>query len=518
MRYGSLPSATDVLSEGDVVAEGRYEILGVLGRGGMATVYSARRIADGVEVALKVVKDKLARRADIEYRMRNELEFAAELAGHPNIVQPLEAGRLAELDDAPYLVTERAVGRPLSRIIAADRVLGAARACRIALDIAQALRALHERKIIHRDVKPENIIVGTDEHGIELAKLIDFGLVARVREDGAPSRMTAIDERPGTKLYMAPEQAAGAPPASSFDVYALGVTMHEMLAGTAPLTGLPQDEMLAAKLATNEPELSIARMRIALPDGVAEVVDACLVRDSRARLTIADVCERLAELTVSVTPSSPDAVVAANVAAAPAIGARRSAWVPWALVAAVVGGVGGYAWISRVGETTEPGVGSEPRVPEAAAPGDTAVADPPTVAVPNPSVAPAAAVTPSVVTPPVEVEAPVEPPPVEPPPGEEKAIRKPQPPRPAAPHTTAECEQRRSDVDAAVASRRWQQVLELTASAACWSGGAARRVARIQALVALERYADCAKSGERGSLPADVADMVEYCRSKMEAP
>jgi serine/threonine-protein kinase len=305
MRFGGSVLRPDELEAGVRVAGGAYEIIGVLGRGGMATVYSARRQADGREVALKVLNAKSAARADVEHRLQNERMLAAEVGGHPSIVAAIDGGRLDEQGGAPFLVTERVHGPELSYVLATERRLEPLRACRLALDIADALAALHARGIVHRDVKPDNILVVTGWEratstgdGIvrplvsaddlaqmsERAKLIDFGLATRIAApNDASDRVTLANERPGTPMYMSPEQSVGAPATAAFDVYGLGVTLYEMLAGVTPFAGVPEFELLEYKVHRHA-AMDLLSARADLPVALAPLVMGCLAPMASDRL------------------------------------------------------------------------------------------------------------------------------------------------------------------------------------------------------------------------------------------
>lgn len=296
MRYGGdlVQDKDDKLRTGELVHGGKYRVESLLGRGGMALVYVARRVSDETEVALKVLREKYAKRSDVAYRLRTEVELARELADHPNVVNTLEVGNLAELAGAPFMVTELIDGTALTGVIIRSPIFSTERACRIALDLARALEAMAARGIVHRDVKPDNVMVLHEDTPHEISKLIDFGLAARARAPGdGSSRVTEVFERPGTRLYMAPEQAVGAPAAPSMDVYALGCTLHEMLTGAPPYGRRLEAELMARKVDGAQPEFSITEARRDLPPAVVAVVDACLIRDPAKRITATELRARL---------------------------------------------------------------------------------------------------------------------------------------------------------------------------------------------------------------------------------
>ncbi len=564
-RYGGdVLRDKDALGSGDLVAAGRYRIQGVLGRGGMATVYSAVRQRDGLPIALKVMKAKYAQRSDIEYRMRNEVELAAALGGHPNLVRPLDTGRLAECDDAPFLATELVHGPPLSLVVIMERPMPARRACTIALELARALEALHARGIVHRDVKPDNVMMVT-ESDREVVKLIDFGLASRIRAPHATSaRVTEVFERPGTKHYMAPEQLLGKPAAPAMDVYALGCTMHEMLLGSPPFGQRSEDEVVARKLAADQPPFSMSGLRRDLPASLDALVDACLLREPEQRITLAALCEGLETVLAGMDgastdtsgvlpttrPSDPGDVVAPPVpaaavapvpaaavapvpadAVAPAVARPRRAWIGVAMLAAVV--VAGLAWW-RVGLPRDAATdGSAPATqnvgPSAVQAGvplvePTAPAGARVVASPAaPAKAPAndtPALAPSVA--PVPAEAPPAQRPVDPTPAGEPAAT-PRPRQPAVPRESkaaaddAECKAVRAEAEAAARALDWPAALDKTAQKRCWPSSAERLRVRLQALLSLGRHEQCAREGKTSG-DERVARITELCRRKMETP
>jgi serine/threonine-protein kinase len=214
---------------------GRYVLEEILGRGAMGTVYRAVR-DDGLVVALKLAAPELA--ADDTYRRRFEREsrIAASLS-HPHIVEVLEVG---EVDGRPFLASRLVQGRTLSDRIAADGPLAELDVVRVVAELAAALDVLHERELVHRDVKPANVIL-EDGGG---ALLADFGL-ARGASDTV---LTQTGRVSGTVDYLAPEVIRGAPPSPAVDVYALGCMAYECLAGQPPFAARSVPDAILAHL------------------------------------------------------------------------------------------------------------------------------------------------------------------------------------------------------------------------------------------------------------------------------
>ena len=209
------------------VIEGRYEVLDVLGEGGMGTVYRVRHKALGRSFALKALRRDIAADKELCARFIREAKAAASVS-HPNVVQITDFGTLAS--GQPYFVMELLEGMPLGWLIKKGGPIPAARAVRIVRQIAEALAAAHEAGIVHRDLKPDNIQVGAATSGSDVVKVLDFGL-AKV---AGKSRLTRQGMVFGTPHYMSPEQASGDPVDHRADIYALGVVMYEMFTGRVP--------------------------------------------------------------------------------------------------------------------------------------------------------------------------------------------------------------------------------------------------------------------------------------------
>ena len=213
-----------------------YRVTGKLGIGGMGLVYEAEDTRLGRRVALKVLSDDLAGDPEASRRLRREAQTIASL-NHPHICTIYE---IEEHEGALFIVMERVVGTNLKAHMA-RAPLTTAEIVRIALEVAAALQAAHAQGIVHRDIKPGNIMVGTDGQ----VKVLDFGLARRfVNEPAAPGLegSTIIGRPMGTANYMAPERILQMPLDPRSDLFSLGVVIYEMATGRLPFAGASPHE------------------------------------------------------------------------------------------------------------------------------------------------------------------------------------------------------------------------------------------------------------------------------------
>ena len=213
-----------MLSAGSTIAG--YEVESVVGSGGIGILYRARQLRLDRPVALKVVEPEVARDPVVRERLRREARTVAAL-DHPNIVPLYEAG---EQDGTVYIVTRWVDGTELGALIRRDHPLEPARAARIAAQIASALEVAHEKDLVHRDVKPSNVLLTSEDH----VYLTDFGLTKR---QGSMSGFTGAGQMLGTIDYVAPEQIEGGESHPRGDVYGLACVLFETLTGAAPFAG-----------------------------------------------------------------------------------------------------------------------------------------------------------------------------------------------------------------------------------------------------------------------------------------
>ncbi|MGH2775662.1 MAG: Stk1 family PASTA domain-containing Ser/Thr kinase [Actinomycetota bacterium] len=206
----------------------RYRVVGLLGTGGMARVYRARDELLGREVALKVLSERLSSDRSFVERFRREAQNAAGL-NHPNIVALYDYG---DEDNRYFIVMELIEGRSLSEVLDEDGALMPERAAEIARDTANGLGRAHDAGLVHRDIKPHNIMITNNGQ----TKVTDFG-IARALGGDAEATMTQTGMVIGTAAYLSPEQAQGNPVDARSDVYSLGCVLHETLTGDTPFSG-----------------------------------------------------------------------------------------------------------------------------------------------------------------------------------------------------------------------------------------------------------------------------------------
>jgi serine/threonine-protein kinase len=261
------------LRPGEVIG-GRYEIVEQLGSGGMARVYRAFDPKLGRDVAVKVLNERYASDPAFVERFRREASAAASL-NHPNIVQVFDRG---ESGGTYYIVMEHLSGPDLKAIIRRDGPLPPLEAVDDALQILSAVGAAHRRDVIHRDIKPQNVLLASDG----LLKVTDFG-IARA---GAESEMTEVGSVIGTAQYLSPEQARGGEVTAASDCYAVGVVLYEMLTGRVPFDG--ERPVTIAMKHINEPPVPPRVFEPGIPPELEQVVLRALAKRPSERFRTAE--------------------------------------------------------------------------------------------------------------------------------------------------------------------------------------------------------------------------------------
>jgi eukaryotic-like serine/threonine-protein kinase len=368
--------------------DGRYRILRKLGSGGMANVYLAEDEELGRRVAIKILNERYAGDDLFIERFRREAKSAASLS-HPNIVSIYDRG---EAEGTYYIAMEVIEGRSLKELIMTHGALPVHTAIGYAKQLLEALRFAHRHGIIHRDIKPHNVLVSTDQQvkaNEPRLKVTDFGIARH----GA-SQMTEAGSIMGTAQYLSPEQARGAPVTAASDLYSAGVVLYEMLTGKVPFTGDSAIEI--AMKHVNELPKPPSSLRPEIPPELDQIVLRALAKDPEDRYqTAEEFIEDLERVEAGLPISRSTATAATAILAGAAVGEstellsesatrvapppippqarppyppsspydepprRRRRWVPWLLVAlllaaAILAGWWVYNQIQDQLEAAEP--------------------------------------------------------------------------------------------------------------------------------------------------------------------
>jgi tetratricopeptide (TPR) repeat protein/predicted Ser/Thr protein kinase len=282
VTMGAAPTIGDTVAAGERTPGGplhvgqsfspRYHIIKVLGVGGMGAVYQAWDSELEVAVALKVIRTDPRRRkvsSEAEKAFKQELLLARQVT-HKNVVRIHDLGEIAGIK---YITMPYIQGDDLATVIRRDGKLPIARALRLARQVAEGMVAAHEAGVVHRDLKPANVMIGAED----IALIMDFGISASADEAASGGII-------GTLEYMAPEQGTGGAVDSRADIYALGMILHEMLAGPRPATATtPRERIDAMKQRTTEGLPPVRSLDESIPAALDAVVSRCLERDPAAR-------------------------------------------------------------------------------------------------------------------------------------------------------------------------------------------------------------------------------------------
>jgi eukaryotic-like serine/threonine-protein kinase len=254
---------------GEVIAE-RYELEEIVGTGGMSSVYRAHDRLLERSVALKILHDRYSEDEEYVERFRREARAAARLS-HPNIVTVIDRG---EQDGRQFIVFEHVAGETLKDVVEREGPLPARRVIELGIEIANALAFAHGNGLVHRDVKPQNVLLNGDGR----AKVTDFGIA---RSQDVEQGMTQTGTVVGTSHYIAPEQARGDPVDEQSDVYSLGAVLYELLTGEVPYPG---DNFVAVAMRhLHDPVPDVQERRPDVPSRLAAVVERALQKEPADR-------------------------------------------------------------------------------------------------------------------------------------------------------------------------------------------------------------------------------------------
>ena len=289
---------------------GRYVLARELGRGGMATVYLAEDLRHRRKVAVKVLRPELAATLGAE-RFAREIEIAAQLQ-HPHILPVLDSG---EADGFLFYVMPYVEGESLREKLQREGQVAISEAIRLLREIADALAYAHARGVVHRDVKPDNVLL-SGRHVL----VADFGVAKAVSQaSGIGAALTTAGIAIGTPTYMAPEQATAEPDVDHrADIYALGVLGYELLTGNPPFSGTAR--AVIAAHAMEEPA-AVTSHRPDTPAVLAEVIGRCLAKEPESRWQSAqEIVDRLEAISSAAPAKSSRVVLARALGSAFAVG------------------------------------------------------------------------------------------------------------------------------------------------------------------------------------------------------
>ena len=244
----------------------RYKIIGELGHGGMSDVYEARDIIFKRQVALKIIKFENAQKIENIIRFQNEARFSAAF-NHPNIVKIYDYG---EYENLPYIVNEYMKGQTLRDVLDYKRNFSINESCSIMLQLCDAIGAVHEKNIVHRDIKPLNIFYQNDG----LIKLSDFGISILLNSN---LNLNESKRVVGTIQYLAPELVTGGKASFQSDIYSMGITFFELLTGRVPFDD--KDPKKVARLHLDSDMISPLTIIPTLPHEVEYIIFKATARD-----------------------------------------------------------------------------------------------------------------------------------------------------------------------------------------------------------------------------------------------
>jgi hypothetical protein len=347
------------------VIGGRYRLDAEIGRGGMSTVYRAFDTVLERPVAIKLMHREIATDSDQLERFRREARSVAQL-NHPHVVTVIDAGE-EPLDDGdpdgvsgrPYIVLEYVDGETLKHVIRREGQLEIPQAIAYAIEIARALGAAHERQIVHRDVKPHNVLISA-EGG---AKITDFGIARTLTEEGLTMEGRVL----GTTDYVSPEQALGQPVTGQSDLYSLGVVLFEMLTGDVPFHGSSPVAVAMKHVREDVPDVQVLRPEISAAGAAA--VDRAVSKDLARRYPdAASMVSDLEEVLAIEASRSGQATgeVTTVLRTLPGRTRRRLPWrmrhpARWIVLLALVGAIVAIVLVAAAGRTHK-GTGVSPGI------------------------------------------------------------------------------------------------------------------------------------------------------------
>lgn len=271
----------------------RYEVEAVIASGGMSILYQARHKMLNRSVAIKVMDPQMAKNHSAVKRFQQEAQLICQMS-HPNVVRVHDFG--SNSSGQPFIVMDYLTGRTITQILDEEGQISWDRARNIFLQLASGLSHAHKLGVIHRDIKPTNVVVTQDEFGGEQATIVDFG-IAKMSTPDSREKFTLHGETVGTPMYMSPEQCRGSEVDYRTDVYSLGTLMFETLTGKTPFIASSAFEMRQMIVTAPAPKLADIRPDLIVPPICESIVKRCLQKDPSLRFQNLD--ELISELAQS---------------------------------------------------------------------------------------------------------------------------------------------------------------------------------------------------------------------------
>ena len=320
---GGATAARDLIGK---VLNGKYKVLSLLGEGGMGIVYKVQHlILQNKNIfALKILRSRLSADDEFQSRFMREVEVTMELT-HENIIQVRDFGMTES--GLLFFTMDYFPGRSLKSIIEENGVLPTSRVVNILRQVALALREAHNASVIHRDLKPDNILVEVLENGRERVRVLDFGIAKILEKDDTADGLTQ-GNLIGTPKYMAPEQASGDKIDTRADLYALGIIVYEMLVGRVPFATGTTRSILMNHITAPPPPFSVVRPDLEIPLALDKLVFSLLSKEPSGRPADADAILSVLQTDATVRQTPPPGL------------ARRRKYGRWALAAVVLLTVG----------------------------------------------------------------------------------------------------------------------------------------------------------------------------------
>jgi len=259
-----------------LVLDDRYQLERLIGRGAMADVYQAFDKSEQRRVAIKILRQSLAREPEALRRFEREARVQGMIV-HRNVAQLLGSG--ATIAGEPFLIVELLRGKSLRTVLKAEQRVAAARAASYMWQALQGLAAVHAGKVLHRDLKPANLMLEPSPGPVDRVVLIDFGFAAL---EGS-SKLTAQGHVVGSLTYLAPERLRGEAADERSDLYAIGVIMYELLAGRPPFVGADDFDLISMHLNEPLPAFADVAPGVDVPVELVDVLDRALAKDAADR-------------------------------------------------------------------------------------------------------------------------------------------------------------------------------------------------------------------------------------------